>query len=527
MTIESEREPRIVAGEAWRSHAAVEARARRAVSGLVALGVRAGDAVALLLHNDIAFFEAQRAAALIGAAAVPLDRQMAADDLLFVLGDCSARVLIAHADLLAPLRERLPPDLRSLAVPTPTFVDALSDSRSNDMPDIPSPLAGEGARRADEGSGNVAKVEQTGCEDQLWDAWLAAYPPFEGEPAEAAPSLGYTSGSTGRPKGVRRAVSPSGGSIKAKLVYGFDKPGRAVALVTGPLSHSVPRAFAKLAHGAGANIVLMPRFEAERALALIERHRVTHVHLSPAMMVRMLRLPEARRYDVGSLRHVIHGAAPCAPVVKAEVITAWGPIVHEYYGSTETGLLTLADSDDARTHPGSVGRALPGITLAVLDDQGRTVPAGATGTIYAGSDSLHRFTYEGRGADRDAIGRGDLVTAGDVGHLDADGYLTLHDRGRDLIRVGGETWVPAEIEAAILAVPGVADCAVLGLPVEDGEIACACVEPLPGAELTAAAIREALGAGHVPARVEIVAELPRADTGKVFKHKLRERFLSK
>ncbi len=494
------REPKIIAGEASRSHAAVEARARRAASGFAAYGIEAGDAVALLLGNDFAVFEAQRAAALLGAAAVPLDRHMGENDLRYVLEDCAARVLVAHVDLLAPLRGSLPPGLRVVAVATPAYLDASSASE-----------------------GISAKVEQTGSDDQLWDAWLAGHPPFQGEPTKTAPSLSYTSGSTGRPKGVRRAAS-SGGSAKARRVYGFDKPGRAVALVTGPLSHSVPRAFARLAHAAGADIVLMPRFDPERALALIARHGVTHVHLSPAMMVRMLRLPTGRRHDVASLRHVIHGAAPCPPAIKAEAIAAWGPIVHEYYGSTETGLLTLADSADAARHPGCVGRALPGITLAVLDDEGRPVPAGTAGTIYAGSASLHRFTYHGREADRAAIGRGDLVTAGDVGHLDADGYLYLHDRGRDLIRIDGETLVPAQIEAAILALPDVADCAVFGLPAgEGGEIACACVEPLPGTALTPDAIREALGAGPVPGRIEIVADLPRADTGKVFKHKLRER----
>ena len=491
MGTEIDSAPRIVAGEASRSHAAVERRARRAASGLAALGVRAGDAVALLLHNDIAFFEARRAAALVGAAAVPLDRHMGEDDLLFIVRDCAARVLVAHVDLLAPLRGRLPPALVVVVVPTPAFVGAAPDETGGDAP--------------------------------LWDAWLSAYAPHAGEPAAAAPSLSYTSGSTGPPKGVRRTGN-SGGSAKAKRVYGFDKPGRAVALVTGPLSHSVPRAFAKLALDSGADLVLTARFDAEQALALIARHGVTHVHLSPAMMVRMLRLPEAGRHDVGSLRHVIHGAAPCPPAIKAEAIAAWGPIVHEYYGSTETGLLTLADSADATSRPGTVGRALPGVTLALLDDDGRPVPAGAAGTIYAGSATLHRFTYHGREADRAAIGRGDLVTAGDVGHLDAEGYLFLHDRGRDLIRIDNETVVPAEVEAAILGLPGVADCAVLGLPAEGGgETACACVEPLPGADLTPEAIREALGAGRVPERIEIVADLPRADTGKVFKHLLRER----
>lgn len=491
--------PRVVAGEAVRTRAEIEARARCAASGLALLGVRAGEAVALLLHNDIAVFEAQRAAALVGAAAVPLDRRMATGDLLFILEHCAARVLVAHFDLLAPLRGRLSPALRVVAVPTPAFVSA---------------------RHAEPG------------EEPEWNRWLAAHAPLEGEPP-GAPSLSYTSGSTGRPKGVRRAASRATGSDKARRVYGFGdvglgSPERAVALVTGPLSHAVPRAFARLAREASADLVLMPRFEAEAALALIARHRVSHVHLSPAMMVRMLRLPEPvrRRHEIGSLRHVVHGAAPCPPAIKAEAIAAWGHIVHEYYGSTETGLLTLADSADAASRPGTVGRALPGVTLAVLDADGHPAPTGTAGTIYAGSASLHAFTYPGREAERAAIGRGDLVTAGDVGHLDAEGYLFLHDRGRDLIPVGDAVVVPAEIEAAILGLPGVADCAVFGMPSgprgDAGTIACACVEPLPGASLAPEAIRAALGP-LAPARVEIVDDLPRADTGKIFKHVLRAR----
>ena len=488
-------EPRVFAGASSRRFAEIELRARRAATGLDALGLAPGAAVALLLHNDALVFEAQRAAALCGATAVPLDRHMAADDLLFILADCAARVLVAHADLLAPLRGRLPAGLATIVAATPAFACGAAEA----MP----------------------------CGDEpAWDAWLATWPPFAGEPAAAAPSLAYTSGSTGRPKAVRRTGPRSEGSAKARRVYGFDTPARAVALVTGPLSHAVPRAFALLAHEAGADIVLMARFEAAETLALIARHGVTHVHLSPAMMVRLLRLPEAvrRRHDTGSLRHVVHGAAPCPPALKAEAISAWGPIVHEYYGSTETGLLTLADSADACARPGSVGRALPGITLAVLDADGRPVPPGAAGTIYAASDTLHRFTYPGREAERAAVGRGDRVTAGDVGHLDEDGYLFLHDRGRDLIRVGDATMVPAQVEAAILALPGVADCAVFGLSAGGGEVACACVEPLPGVALTPGAIREALATGPVPGRIEIVADLPRADTGKIFKHRLRERF---
>ena len=496
MDVEDE-QPLIVAGGVSRTLAAIETRARRAATGLAGLGVAPNDTLALLLHNDIAVFEAQRAATLLGAVAVPLDRHMDASDLLFILRDCAATVLIAHADLVAALRARLTPALRVVIVPTPVFVRAALD--------LPKAIPSGG--------------------DPLWEEWLEAHAPLENEPPPAPPALVYTSGSTGRPKGVLRHGSRSDGSRKALRVYGFDRPGEAVALVTGPLFHSVPRAFARLGLDAGADLVLMARFEAEAALALIARHRVTHVHLSPAMMVRMLRLPGAGLHDLRSLRHVIHGAAPCPPAIKAEAIAVWGPIIHEYYGSTETGLLTLADSADAARRPGSVGRALPGITLAVLDATGHPVPAGTAGTIYAGSADLHRFAYQGRDAERAAIGRGDLVTAGDVGHLDADGYLFLRDRGRDLIPAGEATIVPAELEAAILGLPGVADCAVLGLPGHGtGAIVCACIEALPGAVLSPGVIRTALaGRFHVPDRIEIVERLPRADSGKIFKHALRAR----
>ena len=365
----------------------------------------------------------------------------------------------------------------------------------------------------------------------LWAAWLGRHPPIAA-PVEALRSaVIYTSGTTGPPKGIRRsAATPSGPPSRALTVYGLDRPEPATVLITGPLYHSVPNAYGRLAFGAGADLVLQPRFSAEATLDLIARHRVTHLHLVPAMMVRLLALPEAlrRNADVSSLRHVVHGAAPCPIGVKRAMIDWLGPVIHEYYGSTETGLLTFHDATEALTKPGTVGRALPGIALHVLDDAGRPQPPGTVGDIYAGSPTLQDFTYIGRAEARAEIGRGDLVTAGDVGWLDPDGYLYLGDRKRDVILSGGTRIYPAEIEAVLLAVPGVADCAVIGVPhVELGQAVAAFVVLLAGTHLHAETLRyhlaEVLLPEKVPHRIDIVPALPREDSGKIFKNRLRER----
>jgi long-chain acyl-CoA synthetase len=297
-------------------------------------------------------------------------------------------------------------------------------------------------------------------------------------------------------------------------------------LINGPLFHSVPNAYSRLALRVGADIVLEERFEPEALLAQIARHRITHMHITPSMFVRLLGLPEEirARYDFSSLRYVVHGAAPCAPAVKAAMIDWWGPILHEYYGSTETGLLTWTDSATALVKPGSVGRALPGIVVKVFDEAGAEVAPGVLGQIYAGSDSLHEFTYIDAAVKRAEIGRGDLVTAGDFGWLDDEGFLYLAGRMRDAMDIAGERVFPIEIENAILAVPGVKDCAVFG-----DDAVMACVSLFEGAAVTgediAGFLAARLPAQKRPARIEILADLPREDSGKIFKNLLRERYM--
>jgi long-chain acyl-CoA synthetase len=492
-----------MSGTRRRSRAAIEDRAARAAKGFHRQGIRAGDAVALLLGNDFAFFEATLAIGLLGAYAVPMNWHAGPTEWAYILRDCGARALVAHVDLLNAAQPFLAPTIFVLAVATPAELQSTFE------------LSADEQRQA-----GVA----------YWEEWSDQFDPIETPATTETGAVIYTSGSTGRPKGVRRPPAPrSPGSARALKVYGLDLPGPARVLINGPMYHSVPNAYARLAFRAGADIVLQPKFEPAEMLDLIEAHRITHMHIVPAMVTRLLRVAKDVRqhYDLSSLRYVVHGAAHCPPAMKAAMIDWLGPIVHEYYGSTETGLLTWLDSAEALRKQGSVGRALPGIELHILGPNGQPLGVHEIGDVYARSATLHQFTYIGQPERRADIARGDLVTAGDLGWLDRDGFLFLCDRKKDVIVSRGARIFSAEIEAALLALPGVNDCAVIGFPdLVDGEIICAFVEPVAGARLTSevlsAMLAERLPPGKQPRHIEMVAKLPREDSGKIFKQRLSE-----
>jgi long-chain acyl-CoA synthetase len=493
----------VISGERRRSRAEIEDRAARAAEGFRQQGVRPGDAVALLLRNDFAFFEATLAAGLAGAYAVPMNWHSGPAEWDYILRDCGARALVAHVDLLETAQPVLPAGMLVLAVATPAEL---------------------------RGAFQLSANEQRPDGAVYWEEWSDQFAPIATPAAAETGVVIYTSGSTGRPKGVRRPPAPrSAGSARALKVYGLDLPGPARVLINGPMYHSVPNAYARLAFRAGAEIVLQPKFEPAETLALIGTHRITHMHIVPAMFARLLRTaasPE-QHYDLSSLLYVVHGAAHCPPAMKAAMIGWLGPILHEYYGSTETGLLTWLDSADALRKPGSVGRALPGIELKILDADGQTLGVGEIGDVYAQSANLHQFTYIGQPEKRAEIARGDLVTAGDLGWLDQDGFLFLCDRKKDVIISGGLNIFSAEIETALLALSGVNDCAVIGLPdPTHGEIICAFVEPAAGAAITSAGLRallaETLPPAKQPRHITLVDKLPREDSGKMFKQRLRE-----
>jgi long-chain acyl-CoA synthetase len=277
----------------------------------------------------------------------------------------------------------------------------------------------------------------------------------------------------------RQSVIPESAARVAaiiEIVFGFRPDGEFRTVVTGPMYQTAPNAYGMFAARNGGFCILQPRFDPEGLLQLIEQYRITHLHMVPTMFVRLFKLSEEikRTYDLSALTFVVHAAAPCPPEVKRQMIAWWGPVINEYYGATEMGAVVFHTSEEALRKPGTVGRPITGSIMRIYDEQGHVLGPNQVGEVYVSLEAVPDFTYHGLDEQRRAIERDGLVTAGDVGYLDEDGYLFLCDRKKDLVISGGVNIYPAEIEAAVLALPGVHDCAVFGIPDEEyGEALCA------------------------------------------------------
>jgi long-chain acyl-CoA synthetase len=501
----------VTSGERFRSWPEIHANAARAAGGLRALGVGEDDSVALMLRNDFATFEVNMAAGQLGAYAVPINWHFTPEEAAYILADSGAKVLVVHADLLKQIEAGIPAGVKVLVVPTP--------------PELGDAYAVPDDRRTAPGR-------------ETWDAFVAASASNPEPPKLSRGSMIYTSGTTGRPKGVRRRPATpeqqARGAEEMAKYWGLRADPSAVVMMNGPMYHSAPAAYGMGSARLGLAIVLQPRFDAEDMLRLIEKHKVSHMHIVPTMFVRLLRLPAdvKKKYALSSLRWITHGAAPCAPAVKRQMIDWWGPVINEYYGATETGIVVWHDSAEALNKPGTVGRVVEGATMRIVDEKGRDVTQGEVGEIYLRGPLVSDFTYNNDDAKRREIALGDLVTVGDVGYQDPDGYLYLCDRKRDMIISGGVNVYPAEIESVLIQMPGVRDCAVFGIPDEEfGEQICAHVEPIGGMAIDAIAVRSYLGQHlaryKVPKVVEFSAALPREDSGKIFKRKLRAPYWEK
>ena len=478
----------------WRT---LESRSRRIASRLVAAGLAQGDVIAIHAENRLEWFEWMWAARRAGLYYTTVSTHWKADEVGHLLRDSGAKALFASGATVG--------------------VAALATA---------------------DGSGPSLRVVADGAvagfED--YEAWLAGAPDDATLPARLEGSdFLYSSGTTGRPKGIRRpleqlaSVDLQRGDLEWKR---FDAD--SVYLSTAPMYHSAPVRWTMQVLRAGGRCVVMERFDGEAALRAIERHRVTHAQFVPTMFVRMLRLPpEVRdRHDRSSLRHAIHAAAPCPVEVKRAMIDWWGPIVTEYYSGTEAVGRTSISSREWLERPGSVGRPELG-RLHVVGDDGRELGPGETGLVcFSG---VPRFEYHGdperTRAAYDAQGRASI---GDVGHVDADGYLYLTDRASHMIISGGVNVYPQETENLLIGHPAVADVAVIGVPdAEFGESVKAVVVPREGvvpsdalaAELVAWC-RARLSAIKCPRSVDFVDALPRTEAGKLMKRVLRDRYAS-
>jgi long-chain acyl-CoA synthetase len=480
------------------SYEKLNARSNQAARLFRAHGLGVGDTVALFLDNTPAFFELVWGAQRAGIYYACLSSKLTAAEAAYIVADSGAKMLIASAALA------------------------------------------EVAASLGELSGNVARLS-------VGDA-LAGYEPYEpardAMPATPLPDetagadLLYSSGTTGRPKGVKFPLSGSAPDAPSPLtalaagVYGLNPD--TVYLSPAPLYHAAPLRWCMAVHRLGGQTIVMPRFDPETFLGLVERHRVTATQLVPTMMARILKLPESvrTRYDLSSLTMVVHAAAPCPIPIKEAIIAWWGPIVHEYYAGTEGNGFCTLNSEEWLRKKGSVGRPLVG-EVKICGDDGAELPPGRDGTVYfAGGANFEYHNDPKKTAESRHPKHPDWSTLGDVGRVDEDGYLFLTDRKAFMIISGGVNIYPQEVENLLITHAKVADAAVFGVPNEEfGEEVKAVVQPLDwataGPELAAELsefCRAQLSHIKCPRSIDFLEELPRHPTGKLMKRLLRDRY---
>jgi long-chain acyl-CoA synthetase len=473
-------------------------RANQVVHGLRGLGLKPGDVVATLLPNCPEMFELYLAALQAGWYLVPINHHLVAPEVAYILKDSEAKVFVAHdrfADVaIDAAREAKLPSDRSLAVGAITgfgSFSAMRDAQSTDNP-------------ADRTIGDV---------------------------------MNYTSGTTGNPKGVFRPLS---GAVPEEValglsgilfLFGIQPDDDNVHIVGSPLYHTAVLRYSGASIHLLHTVVLMDKWNPEEMLQLIEKYKVTSSHMVPTQFHRLLALPEETRnkYDVSSVEHMIHAAAPCPIDVKHKMIAWWGNAIDEYYAASEGGG-TLVTAEEWLKKPGTVGKPWPISEIAIFDDAGNRIEEpNVIGTVYM-SMQTGDFSYHKDKEKTQSNRIGKFFTVGDVGLIDEDGYLFLRDRKIDMIISGGANIYPAEIENVLLGFPKVADVAVFGIPNEDwGEEIKAVIEPIEGVDASPELAEEILeyctsrlAKFKTPKSIDFTDAMPRDPNGKLYKRKLRD-----
>jgi long-chain acyl-CoA synthetase len=488
-------EAAVVSAAGDRTWADLDARANQLVRAMRARGIQAGQAIGLVCSNRPEFVEVYIAAARNGLRLTPINWHLGPEEIAYILSDCEAKIFVGD--------ER--------------FAKNCAEAGA---------LANVGVRLAV--GGHIDGFEDY---DEALNAEVTEPVPDEG----FGQTMLYTSGTTGRPKGVYRK-RPAASRARNEAAAAHEESDR--YLCTGPLYHAAPLAFSlglPLLWGLG--VVLMDGWDPEETLRLVEQYKITHMHLVPIMFHRLISLPDEvkKRYDVSSLKRIAHGAAPCPVHVKKAMIDWVGPIIWEYYAATE-GSGTSVESDEWLTKPGTVGKVPEG-HVQIRDDDGNIVETGDVGTVFlkAPDEAETRFEYYKDSEKTSKAYSGDYFTLGDMGYVDEDGYLFLTDRSADLIISGGVNIYPAEVDAVMLTHDAVRDSCTIGIPNEEwGEEVKTVIELKDGVVASDALSKELIEHARsklahfkCPKSIDFTDELPRHETGKLYRRLVREEYRKK
>ncbi|PKG99040.1 AMP-binding protein [Paraglaciecola sp. MB-3u-78] len=485
-----------------------ESRSKKLASILQKQGIGQGDTVAVLMRNDVKYLEVIQACRYLGSYFVPLNWHSVATEIEHIVQDSGAKILIAHKDLVHPLNDQNLPEVLVAIFPTATEVaesyqiDVTTRSHTSDMA-LDLELALQTAKQIDS------------------------------EPRPFRGMFAYTSGSTGRPKGIKRKVDDSNGD-KYAVYQGLARSLMQLTAndrfyVAAPIYHSAPNTLSVCSLAASdIDIYLSTKFDPEHFLDAIDKYKITHIYIVPTMMIRLLKLPQTIRekYNVSSLKYALSTGSACPADIKSAMIEWFGPIFYESYGASEIGFMTLISSSEALEKPGSVGKIVPGGAIKILDENKQELAPKQSGLIYVDLPMFGTFDYTNFDGESSAYSYQNYTSVGDIGFLDDEGYLFINDRQKDMIISGGANIFPLEIESVLIQMDDIVDCAIFGAPdPEFGEMVVAAVQCQPTRKITLAQMHEYLDGKlarfKFPRKLDIHEKLPREDSGKIFKQKLR------